>query len=30
MRVRQIITRKVDGWKTLSQKSSAPLVDLAA
>ncbi len=26
----QIIMRKIDGWKTLSQKSSAPLVDLAA
>jgi transposase-like protein len=26
----QIIMRKVDGWKTLSQKSSAQLVDLAA
>jgi putative transposase len=26
----QIIMRKIDGWKTLSQKSSAKLVDLAA
>jgi putative transposase len=26
----QIIMRKIDGWKTLSQKSSAQLVDLAA
>jgi putative transposase len=26
----QIIMPKVDGWKTLSQKSSTPLVDLAA
>jgi hypothetical protein len=26
----QIIMRKVDGWKTLSQKSSTPFVDLAA
>jgi putative transposase len=25
----KIIMRKVDGWKTLSQKSSAQLVDLA-
>lgn len=29
-RLHQIITRKIDGWKTLSQKSSAQLVDLAA
>jgi len=26
----QIIIRKIDGWKTLSQKSFAQLVDLAA
>jgi putative transposase len=26
----QIVMRKIDGWKTLSQKSSAQLVDLAA
>lgn len=26
----QITMRKVDGWQTLSQKSSAQLIDLAA